>query len=264
MPKTVGRLSVRTSIFLLAVLLAGDPGQTSADSEQQFPDLLALNARIAAAIDDGATWPRSPVDVVHHLFSLEPVCPLSTTGVLAQSDTIAASSAVILFRHSLPNHPWSGLWLQAQLESSNDGTWRVERVAPYLEAQQDEAAARKRNRRQLGTKMTGFDVDLGPIELLQFLKERRGAWTAPLFPKEWIKEADLPVLVSLLHSTEPCAGVINMLSSVIDSTTSTVGNEAAYLLEGYISKRYPPRLISTRPQCDVREIELWWSKRQER
>lgn len=260
----MGRFSVRTSIFVLAVLLAGDPGQASADSEQLFPELLALNACIAAAIDDGATWPQSPVDVLRHLFSLEPDCLMPTTGVLAQSDTIADSSAVILFRHSLPNHPWADQWLQAQLAITNDGTWRVERVVPYLEAQQEEAAARKRDMRQLGIQMTGFDADLGPIALLQFLKERRGAWTAPLFPKEWIKEADLPVLVGLLHSTEPCAGVINMLSSEIDSTASTVGNEAAYLLEGYISSRYPPRLISTRPRCDVRDIELWWSKRQER
>ncbi len=260
----MGRLSVGTSIFILAVLLAGDPGQVSADSEQLFTDLLALNARITAAIDDGATWPQSPVEVLHHLFSLEPDSLLPTIGVQDQSDTITDSLAVLLFRHSLPNQPSAGQWLQARLAITNDGTWRVERVEPYLEAQRQETIARKREIRQLGIQMTGFDADLGPIALLQFLKERRGAWTAPLFPKEWIKEADLPVLVGLLHSTESCAGVINMLSSEIDSTTSTVGNEAAYLLEGYISNRYPPRLISTRPRCDVREIELWWSKRQDR
>ena len=258
------RVSAGAFIFTLAVLLAGGPGQASADSEQLLPDLHAINAYIEAAIDDGATWPRSPVDILNHIFSLEPDCLLPTTDNRAQGDTIADSSAVLLFRHSSPMHPWADHWLQARLATTNDGTWRVERVVLYLEAQQQEAAARKRDIRLLGIKMTGFDTDLGPIALLQFQKERHGVWTAPLFPKEWIKEADLPVHVGLMHSTEPCAGVISMLSSEIDSTASTVGNEAAYLIEGYITNRYPPRLISTRTPCDVREIELWWNKRQER
>ena len=68
--------------------------------------------------------------------------------------------------------------------------------------------------------------------------------------------------IKLLDSSEPCANVQNPLSSYIDPERSTVGNEAAYLIEGFRHDRYPPRLNSTRPPCDIEEIKKWWAERQ--
>lgn len=233
--------------------------------EQPTPDLHALNSCIAAAIDTGATWPRSPVKVLNQLFSLSPDCVLPAAGSLGQGEGVAADSSVVLvFRHVLPGRPMEGQWLEARLTTEIDGTWRVRMLTPYQEARAGEVASQREILRLNELQFTGFDIDLGPIALLQFLKERRGAWMAPVIPSGWIKDADLAALVGMLDSTEPCAGVINMFSSVIDTSTSTVGNEAAYLLEGYIVGRYPPRLVSTRPRCDVRAMKLWWNKRHER
>ena len=101
----------------------------------------------------------------------------------------------------------------------------------------------------------------GPLAFLDHLKNRTGRLLILGAPEGWIKEDDLPELMNLIDSTEPCPSVRAACSSYIGTGTSTVGNEAAFLIEGYRKGRYPPGLNSTRPRPDIREIRSWWRER---
>ena len=100
------------------------------------------------------------------------------------------------------------------------------------------------------------------VPLLELLKTwASNDWLAPQFPFGWVEESDLPGLVALLESTEPCANVRSMISSVIIRERSTVGNEAAYLIEGFRKDRYPPGLVSNYPPQDIAETKAWAARR---
>jgi hypothetical protein len=88
--------------------------------------------------------------------------------------------------------------------------------------------------------------DLGkmtPVEFLNVLK-KEPATEECLFRdpiKNWISKKDLPALLSLTDSDEPCPSVALMRSSYYDTRNhSTVGQEAAFMLEGYRKGEYPP------------------------
>ena len=94
-------------------------------------------------------------------------------------------------------------------------------------------------------------ADLGkmtPVEFLSVLKQGQPTveciFREPI--KNWISKKDLPGLLALTGSTEPCPSVALMSSSYYDSRNhSTVGQEAAFMLEGYRKGEYPPELNST-------------------
>jgi len=107
-----------------------------------------------------------------------------------------------------------------------------------------------------------FDWDnRGALEFLDFIRGKSGWYTVWGDHENWVKEEDLPELMMLLDSTEQCANVNRSVSSWIDFEPSTVGNEAAYLIEGFRKGRYPPGLNSTRPRPNKDEIRQWWSAR---
>lgn len=106
-----------------------------------------------------------------------------------------------------------------------------------------------------------------PMEFLEYLRDEVGPDRCYFFsgPKEdWIHREHLPGLMKVLDSQEPCAGVAMYASSSL-AVRSTVGNEAAFLIEGYRLNRYPPDLHSGRLAADVREsIRRWWATELER
>ena len=93
--------------------------------------------------------------------------------------------------------------------------------------------------------------DLGkmtPVDFLNVLKEMQPTeeyiFREPI--KNWISKKDLPSLLSLTNSEEPCASVALMSSSYYDTRNhSTVGQEAVFMLEGYRKGTYPPGLNSS-------------------
>jgi len=74
----------------------------------------------------------------------------------------------------------------------------------------------------------------------------------------WVKAEDIPELIKLLDSAKPCAGVAMSISSILHS--STVGREAAYLIEGYRRKCYPVARSSWQWDYDVEEIRTWYQQ----
>jgi hypothetical protein len=83
----------------------------------------------------------------------------------------------------------------------------------------------------------------------------------PVVPDGWITLHDAELLMQEIDSEEPAAPVVSPVSSYWpDNQTSTAGNEALFLLEGYRTGKYPPGLCSLyyfKP--DKREVRLWWN-----
>jgi hypothetical protein len=79
-------------------------------------------------------------------------------------------------------------------------------------------------------------------------------------PDGWITLRDAELLMHVIDSTEPAAPVVSPISSYWPvNQTSTVGNEALFLIEGYRTGHYPPGLCSLyyfRP--DRVEVRTWW------
>jgi hypothetical protein len=101
----------------------------------------------------------------------------------------------------------------------------------------------------------------GPLEFLSFLEREASArsfYTIDEPLRGWIRREHLPRLMVLIDSTRPCAGVVLSISSYLP-LASTVGNEAAFLIEGFRQGRYPPSLHSG-GDLDARrtEIHRWW------
>lgn len=84
-----------------------------------------------------------------------------------------------------------------------------------------------------------------------------GSWvTIRAVPDSWIKEAHLSRLAALLDSREPCASVMAAESSRHPRGGSTVGREAAFLMDGFRKDRYPPAVTSE--SVDVSNVKAWW------
>ena len=82
-------------------------------------------------------------------------------------------------------------------------------------------------------------------------------------PDDWITLHDVDLLMQEIDSTEPAAPVVSPISSYWPfNQTSTVGNEALFLIEGYRTGKYPPALCSLyyfKP--DRTEVRTWWEAR---
>lgn len=100
-----------------------------------------------------------------------------------------------------------------------------------------------------------------PVEYLHDLRTHP-EWLAvvPDVPEGWISTRDTGQLMQEIDSTEPAAPVISPISSYRPfNRTSTVGNEAMFLLEGYREGRYPPALCSLDYFHPNRtEMRVWW------
>ena len=80
-------------------------------------------------------------------------------------------------------------------------------------------------------------------------------------PDTWITRHDAELLMREIDSLEPAAPVVSPISSYWPhNQTSTVGNEAMFLLEGYRTGRYPPGLCSLYSFApDRTEVRSWWN-----
>jgi hypothetical protein len=61
----------------------------------------------------------------------------------------------------------------------------------------------------------------------------------------------------LLDSEEKCAAVVDAHSSYLPPA-STVGNEAAMMVDGFRQGSYPPRLSARYGAAAKQELREWW------
>jgi hypothetical protein len=80
-------------------------------------------------------------------------------------------------------------------------------------------------------------------------------------PDTWITPHDAELLMLEIDSNAPAAPVVSPISSYWPfNQTSTVGNEALFLLEGYRTGKYPPALCSLYYfHPDRSEMRSWWN-----
>ena len=97
-----------------------------------------------------------------------------------------------------------------------------------------------------------------PIDLIETLKTAGDIHTVLGIQRDYVQESDLPQLISLLDSDEPCASVVLSVSSILPTSTSTVGHEAAYLIDGFRNRYFPTELTSSRFEPDVDDIRHWY------
>ena len=100
-----------------------------------------------------------------------------------------------------------------------------------------------------------------PIEFLNGLRMHPDTPVMILdVPEGWITNADAELLMREIDSHEPAAPVVSPLSSYWPhNQSSTVGNEALFLLEGYRTGKYPPALCSLYYfHPNITEMRSWW------
>jgi hypothetical protein len=102
-----------------------------------------------------------------------------------------------------------------------------------------------------------------PVEFLNDLHTHSDTQVMILdVPDDWITNEDVQLLMQLIDSPDPAAPVVSPLSSYWPfGQTSTVGNEALFLIEGYRTGEYPPDLCSLYYFHPNRtEVRSWWEK----
>ena len=106
----------------------------------------------------------------------------------------------------------------------------------------------------------------GPLAFIEFLKQYKKAsnearaYTVYGFHRGWLTEDDMPRLIDLLDSEKNCAAVNSIFSSALPQQSSTIGREAAFLIEGFRSGKYPPTMDSVRYfEFDADSILQWWA-----
>ena len=97
-----------------------------------------------------------------------------------------------------------------------------------------------------------------PSKLIEILKGAGERYTIADIRVDYVKEPDVPYLVSLLDSKEPCSSVDMSISSISYPGKSTVGHEAAYLIEGFWKRHYPTALSSQQYKPDIEAIRHWY------
>jgi TonB family protein len=98
-----------------------------------------------------------------------------------------------------------------------------------------------------------------PLDFLKYLESHRKPipiYTVVGVHKNWIKAEDIPALIKLFDAKQPCAHVVSVLSSYLPPKSSTVGNEAAYLVDGFFKGQYPPGLYSHK--IDKKKLIRQW------
>lgn len=106
-----------------------------------------------------------------------------------------------------------------------------------------------------------FWADRTPFTMLSTLRfGGSGGYGVGSKCENFVQEEDLAGLVQLLDSIEPAAHAVLLISSHAPQGASTVGHEAAYLLEGYRVGVYPPSLGSYNFTPNYAELKARYGK----
>ena len=106
--------------------------------------------------------------------------------------------------------------------------------------------------------LAGSELPESPLRFIEKLKTAGERFTVARQRLDYVRESVVPPLIELLDSKEPCAFVDLSESSIYYPGKSTVGREAAYLIEGFRSRYYPHRLTSQHFNPDLQSIRLWY------
>jgi hypothetical protein len=115
-----------------------------------------------------------------------------------------------------------------------------------------------------GASVSAGDLQkLTPLELLQLLKRGQPdqVFTVQAAVNGWVKEEHVPALIKLLDSSEACMPVVLAKSSTLPGR-STIGQEAAFMVEGFRTGYYPPALFAAHTSVGTsKQLVEWWAAR---
>lgn len=237
-------------LFVLCGLLCLVGGQLKAGSETTLNE---INSRIESAVLEGRNWPNWPGGVCGHFFWRSG--RVSPKGTDEKPSQTGYGETTIIYREN-------GSWLEIGLAKNSDGYWTATEMHKSSFFRYTPVKWISRYFQFSRTARYGFDYQAqSPLFLLNYLTQKKTRIWLVGESSGWVKESDIPALINLLDSEEPCSSVMSFLSSTIDTTWSTVGNEAAYLIKGYREDRYPPGLVSQHHRWEKEEIQNWWNNR---
>ena len=104
----------------------------------------------------------------------------------------------------------------------------------------------------------------GPLKWLGTLRENpRTIFLVNSAPDNWIREANLGVLMAEIESKAPAASVCYFASAhaIPNDFQSTVGEEAAILVNAFRRKWSYPGNCSDLAVVDPVELQKWWVQR---
>lgn len=105
---------------------------------------------------------------------------------------------------------------------------------------------------------------LDPIQFLDLLTEKYSSgvkvFRVKLPPKDWVKQKHLSDLIDRLTDKTSCSAVSMPHSSHIARNASTVGREAAYLIEFHRTGTYSSGLKEAF-DLDEKELEMWYKNK---
>ena len=104
----------------------------------------------------------------------------------------------------------------------------------------------------------------GPVAFLTFLRTATTPFSVTGLHKGWLRPSDVPALLDLVSSVEPCAMVVMGSASYVPLERSTVGQEAIFLLDGLRTGTFPPTLHSHAYAPKSRDEILRWALQQPR
>ena len=103
-----------------------------------------------------------------------------------------------------------------------------------------------------------WELPNSPLELLAWLKNENVFVGDKVYG--YVKESHIPVLVDLISSEEKCGFIISSASSYLppSGSQSTIGVQAALLIESYWREYYPFRLVMGMQETTPSDIRHWY------
>ena len=99
-----------------------------------------------------------------------------------------------------------------------------------------------------------------PLQLLKQLENQDSVFlTVDGTCFNFVRDEDVPELMALIDSPKPCASLVSSISSQLPSNRSSVGEQAAYLIECYRDRMCPLELTSEGRNTDREALKRWYS-----
>ncbi len=103
-----------------------------------------------------------------------------------------------------------------------------------------------------------FELPESPAKWIETLRKNGGTCTLSERILNYVDEEDLAKLIALLDSDKPCAHVSMVNEGKAPKGRSTVGDEAAHLVNAFRMRYYPAFSSSAESALDKDALKAWY------
>ncbi|MGC4073919.1 MAG: hypothetical protein QM760_15705 [Nibricoccus sp.] len=105
-----------------------------------------------------------------------------------------------------------------------------------------------------------FWTDTTALQLLEKLERHTDTFiTLDSICYNFVRDEDVPILMAKIDSQTPSAAIVSIVASTLPTGKSTVGDQAAYLIECYRNRLCPLGLTSADAKADKAELKRWYA-----